>query len=1098
MLSDQSAREQAIVPNESFIVQAPAGSGKTELLTQRILSLLAFNALTPESVLAITFTKKAAHEMRMRVIKALQLGRDPNRPSTPHQIKTWELARQVLAQDAIRSWDLLNNPQRLQIMTIDALCASLVRQMPVVSEMGGMPAITDDSHALYEQAAKITLTELLDSEDPALQSLILHLDNRQQDAVDLLASMLAKREQWLPLILHHAEESELRALLEGNLAEVLENALKQVASLWEAQPWSALRELILFALEHADPGQLPAELPAVLDWSWPLPWDESSVLGWKALYQFLFTTSGTVRKTPDKRTGFPATQEAKEPKARMKAWLESMAEYEALIEACQVLPQLPDPAYPEAQWQILMALFQVLPHACAQLQLQLQTRSEIDFSGVAQAALLALGDPEDPTSLTLKLDYQLQHILVDEFQDTSLLQYALLEKLVAGWLPSDGRTLFLVGDPMQSIYRFRQAEVGLFLRVQAQGLGGIPMTPLHLRANFRSDPTIIDWINAQAPAFFAHQDDMHWGAIRYSSSDPARAAEPQCGVEVHATGELLPCIQGLLQDERLQSIAILVRARSHVKEIAQALKAAQIPYQAVDLEHLAVAPLVQDLMALTRALVHLADHAAWLAVLRAPFIGFSLEDITRIRLTDPTACVWENGLSVDRASLSLEGQAIWARVEPVIRACLDQRMVFSLAQTVKTLWFSLGGPACLPQEEDLRLAESFFHVLSQHERGGTLPDQHSLERQLHFAYVKSTLGQCRVQIMTLHKAKGLEFDAVLLPELQRSPHRHDQSLLLWEQLPTESGQALLLAPVHPTLGEKDPLYHFLKFTQKQKEAHELGRLLYVGMTRAKRQLHLFARLSQNEAGEIKPPPKGTLLSLLWPRLAEDFTMIYEPSSGEALNDSSPEKILTLRIAPDWTWPQALDAPQFLVHQPKNESNQVPVHEYSVAQHQLRQQGVLLHRMLYKVAVQGLAHWDTLSLPALAPGLLAQMRELGVSQGAEQGVERLLETLQRVLADPRGRWILQEHPQAEAEAVYGAAIIDRTFVDASGTRWVIDYKNAHPQEQSLSAFYHSQFEQYRSQLAKYAQIFADLGEKNIRTALYFPTCSGWYETEGLLL
>lgn len=1086
MLTDSHARLQALTPDQSFIVQAPAGSGKTELLTQRILSLLASNAKSPESVLAITFTKKAAHEMRMRVLKALLAGRDPIQPDAPHQRQTWELARRVLAQDNLHGWHLLDNPQRLQIMTIDSFCASLVRQMPLVSEMGGVPKVSEDPNLLYRRAAEMTLKDLLAAENSELQTVLLHLENSQEKTVDLIAEMLAKREQWLPILMQCPRDESLRDLLEHNLAEVVDHLLQKLVDTIDDAFWSELNILLKFAIDHG------------YNCPWPLS-DIPTLSEWKTLHQWLFTQENTVRKKVDKRQGFPAPSETKDKeekaaladmKSRMNAMLVAFSEDEAAIQAWQAIPFLPEPVYSDQQWKILLALLHVLPHACAQLQIYVQTQSEIDFSGVSQAARLALGYHDDPSALTLKLDYQLQHILIDEFQDTSLQQFELIEKLVCGWTPHDGRTLFLVGDPMQSIYRFREAEVGLFLRVQSQGLGDVAVTPLELRANFRSDPRIIDWINQHAPQCFSPVDDINLGAISYSPSDAAREHQEASDVSVHATGNLIPCVQQLLSDERMQSIAILVRARTHLPDITASLKAAGLSYQAVELEPLAAQTLIQDLMSLTRALVHLADAVAWLALLRAPFCGFSLADITVIRETDLEACVSDNLTSVDLNKLSPDGQLIWQRVQPILAAAIQERLSGRLSQGIKTLWIRLGGPACLTQETDLRLAESFFNTLAKFEKGGTLPDIHRMQEKLEKAYLKSTPGACRIQVMTLHKSKGLEFDAVLLPELQRSQRAPDQPLLLWEQLPTQSGQVLLMAPIHPTQGEKDSLYDFLQYTRLQKEKHETGRLLYVGMTRAKRALHLFARLTQEDSGKIRAPASNSLLGLLWPGLADEFCCVFDPSEESVRVDALKSE--NYRLSPTWQWPSNLSIQVPAVQAPKTGDNTVPMHDYGYEQHKKKQQGVLLHRMLYKMAVQGLSIWDKISLPELAPALEAQLRELGVHRGVDDLVPTLVQAMQNVLLDPRGRWILESHAQHEAEAVYGSAVIDRTFIDQQGVRWIIDYKTAQPLEESLSAFYQSQHEQYRSQLAKYAQIFADRGEKNISCALYFPLINGWYE------
>src|SRR5438270_458762 len=159
-LADGKARKEALDVLRSFIVQAPAGSGKTELLVQRYVRLLG-TVEKPEEVVAITFTIKAAAEMRSRVLSQLE---------NPGDIG-----------------------HRLRIQTIDAFCASLTRQMPVVSGFGAQPGIVEDAHEHYHDAALRTVNELT----PAAARLLLHLDNNIEVAANLIATMLAKRDQWL-------------------------------------------------------------------------------------------------------------------------------------------------------------------------------------------------------------------------------------------------------------------------------------------------------------------------------------------------------------------------------------------------------------------------------------------------------------------------------------------------------------------------------------------------------------------------------------------------------------------------------------------------------------------------------------------------------------------------------------------------------------------------------------------------------------------------------------------------------------------------------------------------------------------------------------
>src|SRR5205085_125802 len=150
---------------------------------------------------------------------------------------------------------------------------------------------------------------------------------------------------------------------------------------------------------------------------------------------------------------------------------------------------------------------ELLPRAAAHLKVVFAERGETDFTEVAQGAVRALGSPESPTDLLLALDTRLKHVLVDEYQDTSWSQYELLRCLTSGWEKGDGRTLFLVGDPMQSIYRFREAKLALFLRVWESGKlavapaeggvvpaeAGIPLERLTLTTNFRSQAGLVDW-----------------------------------------------------------------------------------------------------------------------------------------------------------------------------------------------------------------------------------------------------------------------------------------------------------------------------------------------------------------------------------------------------------------------------------------------------------------------------------------------------------------------------------------------------------------------------------------------------------------------------
>lgn len=156
---DAANREQALNPEHSFIIEAPAGAGKTELLTQRFLALLA-RVNEPEEIVALTFTNKAAAEMRRRVIKSLKMSASAKEPDTDHERKTYQLGLAIVQRDHERQWHLLEHAGRLQITTLDALCGKLARQMPLLSRLGSQPGIATDADPYYAQAAQATLQAL--------------------------------------------------------------------------------------------------------------------------------------------------------------------------------------------------------------------------------------------------------------------------------------------------------------------------------------------------------------------------------------------------------------------------------------------------------------------------------------------------------------------------------------------------------------------------------------------------------------------------------------------------------------------------------------------------------------------------------------------------------------------------------------------------------------------------------------------------------------------------------------------------------------------------------------------------------------------------
>ena len=1108
---DRLARQRAL-EIASFIVEAPAGAGKTELLTQRYLRLLAV-VEHPEEVLALTFTNKAATEMRDRILGSLERAARDEVPDQPHKRLTFDLANRVLAHDAAQGWQLLGHPGRLRITTIDALCASLARQMPFLSRFGSQPGVAEDAEAHYATAARRTL-EMLETETPdadIVAAALAFMDNNAGRLENLLVAMLGRRDQWL----HHAsriESGAMKAEVEAGFAALIERDLAIVGDLLDARTQALLMPLARFAAAN-----VPGVLDSIFDWNLPLTATITDLGKWQAVANLLLTKDGTLRKQLNKNIGFPVGKEFAGQKAAMGALLDELRGVAGLEDTLAVLARLPQPELSEAEWATVECFSRLLRLAAGQLWLAFQEAGEVDFIEIAARAGLALGDDEAPTDLAQALDYRIRHLLVDEFQDTSPSQVELIEKLTRGWTPDDGRTLFVVGDPMQSIYRFRKADVGLFLRVRERGIGDIRLGHLRLFRNNRSYPGVVDWVNAAFPTIFPVADSPETGAVRYAESAVTRPARADSCVVVHpviaregsdpARDEacrVLDIIRQTLAASPDEKIAVLVRARSHLDALVAEIRRSSptLRFQAVDIEGLDGRQHVQDLLTLFRALHHRADRVHWLALLRAPWCGLTLADLHALAADDRKQTIWQ--LMQDDARLtrlSDDDQQRLRHVRSVLQLAFAGRDRQHPRRWLEGIWLMLGGPRCLEAPEALDDVEAFFALIDRLVAARDLSAE-TLAAHAAELYAPADPRGGALQMMTVHKAKGLEFDTVIVPGLHRATGGNDSSLLLWDEVAGADGhEHLLVAPMKQKGADNGEAtaYDFLKKLEGERSAHEDERLLYVAATRAIRALHLVGVATADEAKEdgLKPPPAGTLLKLLWPGVAQ-------PAFAAALaagSDSSPN-IATID-------PATFVPPLLRLHQPGTpealrappggtsaDSNPVDL-DLAVAGLALEASvGTLVHRCLELIANDDLQAWTSQRIRGLAPAYRRWLAQAGhAPDDAARGAEVAVAALCRALDSPTGRWLLAQTDAAAAEQAWTSQatedgetvavnhVIDRTFI-ADGCRWIIDYKTVTaPADSDIAAYLTARTAEYRPQLMRYASLFGNEG-RPLRLAIYY--------------
>lgn len=1164
---DAAERERALDITQSFIVEAPAGSGKTGLLVQRFLKLLA-TVDDPAQVLAITFTRKATAELHDRVLTQLAAAHDETHPISSFDAATRPLAQAVLTRDAALGWNLLQQSHRLYIRTIDAVCRDIASALPILSGSGGALTPTEDAATLHAEAARRTLMQLGGSDRPlsaALQDLLLHRDGNLANSQALIATMLATRDQWAELI-PLAPGQLTDTYLEETVLPKLDRALdliicRGLTAVTRALPPSFLADLCTLATDMAhaegyngDPSPLafcagnrlpPAEKSAHLD-------------HWLVLVDLLVTKGGDFRNPKGltrQHLRFDIRKDHKQDLARVT---DAIRHDQALCELLCSIRTLPPAHYPAGQWQVTKSLFRVLAQAVAELQLVFAEHNLCDFAEITLLAKSALAQDSAMDDLAATLGSTLQHLLVDEMQDTSSSQYELIHLLTQHW-DGHGQTVFLVGDPKQSIYLFRQARVERFVHTMlsatlGSGPDALPLASLHLSANFRSQSTLVQTFNHDFTLIFpAHPDAATPELVPYRSSYPTRPAsqptshgntsppaltwhanpipnsENRAALRAAQAQAHAHEIRALIEQWRSRplppgrstpwKIAVLVHARTHLPSIVQALKQpTPIPYRAVNIEPLAERQEILDLLALTRALLHPADRTAWLALLRAPFCGLTLADLHRLAGLDDRAFAQHTVFDLIQTRGDLLSEDGIARLQPfwtIMAHALTQRGRLPLAQWVHRTWQAFGAPA-FASAETLVNTETYLALLDELETSNGILDLALLTRRLEKLYAAPALTPAAVDLMTIHNAKGLEWDFVIVPALHRPGRTSQGRLLDWLEVQVETGSSPasahqiapgILAPIHAKGGPAGKLNEYIRNIEKNRAAAERKRLFYVACTRAREELHLFAAPETKVDGGFSIPPQS-LLAAAWPAAQCHFTaplapLLHMPAPAPTFAiaaSAAPPPRLIHRI------PNALisGAPltaSTLVSQPP------PAFPRPEGSFSARSFGNTLHAFLQQLALR-LTTGATIATvrretETWTPRIAAVLRSSGLPPAE---IDRLTQAVFRgllnTLDSPEGQWLLALHPEAATEraitfpsalsnAEHATIRLDHTFLagahpltTAATHLWIVDYKTTTHAQEGLATFLQAEREKYRPQLETYARGLATQ-PLPIRLALFYP-------------
>ncbi len=847
-------------------------------------------------------------------------------------------------------------------------------------------------------------------------------------------------------------------------------------------------------------------------------------------------------------------------KARMGDLLIRLQQIPGIREALCAARDLPEPRYEEKQWKTLRHIFMTLRRAVAELRVLFAERDTIDFTELSLAAREVLGNSDASPDVLLALSGNIRHFLVDEFQDTSRSQHELLRLLIRAWETNDGRTCFFVGDPMQSVYLFRQAEVELFEQVTRDGLVSeehtVNFEPLELLTNFRSHAGLTTRWNEMFNAIFERVGNADPSQVGYSHTVASEPSLPGEAVHVYpqiignadrepAPEEKEDALEGeaeqvlailaqhedRIEDARAEGteyrVAVLVRSRPHLAKIVALLRKRGVPFRAVELEKLNERQELLDLLSLVRALLHPMDRIAWLSVLRTPWCGLTLEDLHALTGADDPAFRHLPVLELIELRLPLltqDGAARLQRVSAILKQALAVRFEglhsASFSQWIERTWRSLGGSHCIDAAA-YENTDVFFAMLDAVTPDGMacLTEDFEAEMERLYAHPDPRVSErAGVQLMTIHKAKGLGFDVVIVPGLDRRAAQDRQQLICsLERTNPETGETeTIVAPIGYRGGDKHPTYSWVQRQRSQRADDELTRLLYVACTRARKSLHLLGTATLTTSG-LKPGDPKSLLAVAWPALKADFeaaqevdektqngTLISFPARSDedagfdiaagvdtAAGAGTRPKLLLRRLPVDAELAPRLE--NVIVADTIPGGAEAPLTRPEGSR-DARQKGSVVHALLEQFS--GGVALESLRIPARS--LLRAFAFSG--KALEDSVEEVLAAVRNCVNDPDGAWILAPHPQAQSEASWtgwndGALETlraDRVFVAGNAPRvsgedhlWIVDYKMSAPA--GNADFLAHQREVYAPQLARYARALREAEGSGLAVCfgLYYP-------------
>lgn len=1036
---DNEQRLCAIDTQKSFVVRAPAGSGKTELLVQRVLNAL-LSVSAPSSCLILTFTQKAVSELQSRITKIFIRKDEDLLPQTA------QLKRKVLIHAKQQKWPITTFWYQIKVRTIDSYFIELVTKFS--------PQMKFDNSTIGvspEQQSRLIVEAffkefLVSNPDQKLLELCAAFENSFSQLQNLLQELYLMREVWLINVLKNEEylpQSE----------EFFKDQVSSFLNIFEGEEEN-LEQIYLWISSYLE------DIPVC-------KFDGDEVLEqlslWKVLANLLMTRTGGIRKRFTKHQGLVADKDllpwhSKDDKksiiqliSQLQEKLQAEPELIKFLDIVQIWPEKFSQGFYLEHW------LYVLKKLIAYSQVYKDTYNLIDYSDVTLELWTLLHSADSWPAVCATLEKDITHLFLDECQDLSYIQFNILKKVISTSAFDHEKSFFVVGDPQQAIYHFRGSEVGIFQSFECLKIDGISFENLTLRSNFRSSQKLVNFFNQCSDIFFAKESYPFLGidkALDASSTKTIAYStlESKCFIDpIDEAIDIVLDIKKSTEQCKEMTIGVLARDRKSLKPIINQLKIFKVPFVTTGIYHLFDIEQLFDCYSLVRIVLEPENKSFWLSALRSHFLGANITDLQKF-YTNERESFFSEPLD---STFSLVFQSHYQKLSQHY-----QRFIPFIDREKLNIWLE-------------KFFKSFGYLdyisLSQYELWIKLflPFKNLSPTKIAWEDVEEHLrripvevsSDCHVHVMTIHQAKGLEFDKVYLPNLAAALPNMKSKLLHSLKTPKD-----FLWSIYPPSDKECQTFSFCQAVASLHQKHEAMRLLYVGITRAKAHLYV----SYNQENNYGNNFKSVLEELIGFEEHEKIAYVPETSTSKL------RPILPF----DHSLP-TLDWRGF-------KFNEEPLSEVSEKQVSRCQRvlGLTWHKIL-----QHQKSWP-LNLKALDSQLLV---ETFYSYGAlEDDLKRLMSSFSKVytqvINSSIGKFIFDTtHIQSYSEypllvlskGKLVKRVIDKVIIDRNNQVWIVEIKTS-----SITELDNETAEVYIKQLSQYESYLNKLFKTRARPMFWF--------------